>query len=82
MLMVRFTAIFVPWSLDFSAWHSVQTAVAAITVIAVATWGFATALGGQSIFKDPRWVMIQPTGLESAFARFALSKFVAPRGCG
>jgi serine/threonine-protein kinase len=41
----------VPITLDFSRWYASYAMSSAVLVLAVATWGFYTALGGQKLIK-------------------------------
>ncbi len=64
MAVVRFglvalaTAVFtaeillnLPFTMDFTQWFAPESVCVALSVVALAWWGFYTALAGQRIFK-------------------------------
>ena len=44
--------VMVPFTADFSAWYMSATALALLSVVALAAWGFYHSLGG-----EPLWVV-------------------------
>jgi len=41
----------VPFTTDFSAWYVGTTALALLSVVALAAWGFYHSLGGQPVWR-------------------------------
>jgi hypothetical protein len=52
-LTVTLLADSLAWSLDFNSWVGPQTAFAWGLLLALAGYGFLTAVGGHSLFRDP-----------------------------
>jgi serine/threonine-protein kinase len=56
---MRFVLMFLPWTLDFSAWYAARALPGALVVGGLLLLGFFKALGGQSLFRDP---LAEPAG--------------------
>ena len=41
-----------PWTLDFSDWYAPASVCIVLSIVALAGWGFSTALAGQRLFKE------------------------------
>ena len=52
-LVISLLADSLAWSLDFNSWVAPQTAFAWFLVLALVGYGFLTAVGGHSLFRDP-----------------------------
>jgi serine/threonine-protein kinase len=42
-----------PWTTDFGAWFAPQLMLGWVVILALLAYGFTTAVGGRSLFKDP-----------------------------
>jgi hypothetical protein len=42
----------VPFTLDFSEWYAPTAALAVLSVIAIAVWGFYHSLGGEPLWRE------------------------------
>jgi hypothetical protein len=42
-----------PWTTDFGAWFAPQLMLAWVMILALLAYGFMTAVGGRSLFRDP-----------------------------
>jgi hypothetical protein len=42
-----------PWTTDLSTWFAPQTILGWTIVLAILVYGFLTAVGGRSLFRDP-----------------------------
>jgi hypothetical protein len=58
-LVVLATAVFtanillnVPYTLDFTRWYATTSLCIVLSIVALAAWGFYTALAGQKLFKE------------------------------
>jgi serine/threonine protein kinase len=58
-LVVLATAVFtanillnVPYTLDFTRWYAATSLCIVLSIVALAAWGFYTALAGQKLFKE------------------------------
>jgi len=58
-LIVLLTAVFtanillnVPYTLDFSEWYAPASICVVLSIVALAVWGFYTALGGRRLLKE------------------------------
>ncbi|HET9184275.1 MAG TPA: protein kinase [Candidatus Angelobacter sp.] len=51
-VFVANTMLNVPVTLDFSRWYATTAMIIPLAVLAIAIWGFYTALGGQKLMKD------------------------------
>ncbi|HET9252285.1 MAG TPA: hypothetical protein VFP58_09225, partial [Candidatus Eisenbacteria bacterium] len=50
---VNFIADRLPWTTDFGAWFAPQTMLGWVLILALLGFGFLTAVGGRSLFRDP-----------------------------
>jgi len=51
-VFVANTMLNVPVTLDFSRWYAITAMIVPLGILALAVWGFYTALGGQKLIKD------------------------------